>query len=127
MADTTRNPITIKVEMTIEWQQLADTLSTAIEGGSNYWASFKGAQRSEGTDWSYLSVEVIELDASTEGKPRFRRRVTVEDLAKGIKRMAESKHAWIHRHLADFINENDDATTADVILQMTVFGDVIYG
>ena len=31
------------------------------------------------------------------------------------------------RHLQDMINENDDAITADCILQTVIFGEVIYG
>jgi len=31
------------------------------------------------------------------------------------------------RHLMNAINENDDATTADCIIQTVVYGDVIYG
>ena len=31
------------------------------------------------------------------------------------------------RHLMDAINENDDAITADCILQTVIFGEVIYG
>jgi hypothetical protein len=30
-------------------------------------------------------------------------------------------------HLDDLMQENDDATTADVFLQLSLFGDVIYG
>ena len=32
-----------------------------------------------------------------------------------------------HRHLMDMINENDDATTADCIIQTVIYGEVIYG
>ena len=31
------------------------------------------------------------------------------------------------RHLADFLNEESDAATADVFLQCCLFGDLIYG
>ena len=31
------------------------------------------------------------------------------------------------RHLMNAINENDDATTADCIIQTVIYGDVIYG
>jgi len=31
------------------------------------------------------------------------------------------------RHLTDMIEENDDAETADVILQTVIYGDVIFG
>ncbi len=31
------------------------------------------------------------------------------------------------RHLADMMNENDDANTADIIMQGLLFGEVVYG
>ena len=31
------------------------------------------------------------------------------------------------RHLLDMINEQDDAITADVILQTVIYGEVIFG
>jgi len=33
----------------------------------------------------------------------------------------------IPRHLLDMINEQDDAVTADVILQTVIYGEVVYG
>lgn len=33
---------------------------------------------------------------------------------------------WSH-HLQDFINENEDAITGDVFVQLCVLGDVVYG
>jgi hypothetical protein len=31
------------------------------------------------------------------------------------------------RHYADLVEENDDAITGDVFLQLAVFGELIYG
>jgi hypothetical protein len=47
----------------------------------------------------------------------------VINLADVHKRVAETPV----RHLMDMINENDDATTADVIIQSVFFEEVIYG
>jgi hypothetical protein len=30
------------------------------------------------------------------------------------------------KHLMDYINENDDAETADVIIQSVLFGEIVY-
>lgn len=117
MADTV--PLAIDVPR----QVLMDLLCTAVEGGSNYWASFSRATCTK--DGDYLSVHVREYEAS--GDRLLSRRVTAEDLATGLARLGTAKFATASQHLADALSEDGDATTADVVLQMTVFGDVVYG
>lgn len=106
-------------------QALRDLLCTAVEGGSNYWAMFEDAERTESLD--YLGVVVVEHEAHSKGVPALRRRITAEDLAQGLERLAAATFPAAKQHLADALSENGDATTADVVLQMAVFGDVIYG
>ncbi len=47
-----------------------------------------------------------------------------KDLDEGLRLMASTKHA---HHFGDFLHENDDAITADVLLQLVTLKDVIYG
>lgn len=120
---------------------LEGLLCTAIEGGSTYWAHFSGADRSPAFD--YLAVRVREAEAHGAG-PALDRRVSVDDLAVGLSRLAAASMAWAEgaskerpggvkgfetagTHLGDALSENGDATTADVVLQMALFGDVVYG
>ena len=44
-------------------------------------------------------------------------------MKKGLDLMA-GEH---QRHWQDFINENDDADTADVFMQLCLFGEIVYG
>jgi len=44
-------------------------------------------------------------------------------MCKGMELMAQD----YSRHFDDLIQQNDDAITADVFLQLSLFGDVIYG
>lgn len=99
--------------------------------GSNYWANFDKAVRDE--NLYYLSVRVREIETSDHG-PRKAWRVTPDDLQKGLALMAAgpdpTKPAYARphpSHLAMFLAETDDAITADVVLQMTIFGELIYG
>lgn len=113
---------TSKVPFTFTGQRLADLLCGAIEGGSNYWARFEVLARSP--DLSYLKVRVTEHEAGIGDRP-ITKVITPADLLTGIERMvAQQKNL---RHLAEFMDENDDAETADVILQWTVLKDLVYG
>ena len=49
--------------------------------------------------------------------------LTKEKLLKGIQLMAD-KHP---RHFNDWMEQNDDATTGDVLLQLALFGEIIFG
>ena len=113
--------------LTVTRQTLRDLLCTAVEGGSNYWARFDATQRT--VDLDYLSVRVTEDESHTDG-PRLQRLVTAEDLLIGLGRLAANPKGFAEgvalKHLTDALHDHD-ATTADVVLQMTVFGDVIYG
>ncbi len=46
----------------------------------------------------------------------------LDALKRGIAEMAKREP----RHFADFMNENDDAVTADVFMQCCAFGEVVY-
>jgi len=120
-------------------------LSTAFEGGSNYWIT--------GVNVSKKTTELRQLFASTfehtvsgwrwlhqvpfvlAGESTWKGHelelqstkgsvyLTIHTLFEGLEKMYENSK----RHYWDFINENWDAITADVFLQYAVFGEVIYG
>ena len=124
MSDTaTKDTVTLRIE--VSKQLLMDLLCTAVEGGSNYWAEFGRCQRTP--DLDYLSADVFELDTHRADQPKLHRIVTADELAHGLENLARATFASAARHLADALSENGDAVTADVVLQMTVFGDVVYG
>ena len=111
--------------VTVRRQLLLDLLCTAVEGGSGYWAEFSEAERTP--DLDYLSVRVTELEASSSDKPRVNRIVKAEELATGLARLSQATFETAWQHLADALSENGDAITADVVLQMTVLGELVYG
>ena len=137
---------TLAFNVEVPRQLLADLLCTAVEGGSNYWAEFRATKRT--ADLDYLQVKMTEREASREGQPRVNRYIDLQDLATGLQRLAaaalayaratgEDTDDWLAKkhkgfqtageHLGDALAERGDAITADVVLQMAVFGEVIYG
>ena len=49
--------------------------------------------------------------------------LTLKDVRKGLRLMKKEYPS----HYADLVEENDDAETGDIWLQLAVFGEVIYG
>jgi hypothetical protein len=121
-----RETINLTVPRAIERQRFADLLCSAVEGGSGYWAAFRNSERT--ADLDYISIDVQEHEASTaDGSEPSWKRITHDDLARGCVLLAARPFPAALQHLCNFLDENDDAETADVILQMAVFGNVIYG
>ena len=114
----------VTITLTIKRQTLRDLLCTVVEGGSNYWAEFSDAERTE--DLNYLKVRVKEYEKHDDNKWRVNRFVTADELRIGIERLSQATFPSAWSHLAAALGDHD-ATTAYVVLQMTVFGDVIYG
>lgn len=116
--------------MTLSQQRLTDLLVGAAEGGSNYWASFSVPKDGCQTGQDYDRVRVREHAKHDDSKPAVDRIVLASELQTGFDRLLTADRKLFpgaRQHAADIIAENDDATTADVLMQMTVFGEVIYG
>ena len=58
-----------------------------------------------------------------DGEEPKKYRVKLADVRRGLKKMRDE----YPRHWADLVEENDDAITGDIFLQLTVFNEVIYG
>lgn len=115
----------INVRIDVSEQLLKDLLVTAVEGGSGYWADFLNVKRD--TELNIIKCLVVEQERSTEDEPPRRVDVTPELLALGLERLAQANFPSALTHLKNAIDETGDAETADVVLQMTVFGSVVYG
>ena len=119
--------ITINVPVQIEEQAVRDLLGNAIEGGSTYWCDSidrHGVTQKQAPyrqDVPFVEGGKLEVRGAEEpDKPIF---LTRETLVGGLILMALK----YPRHWQDFMNDNADATTGDVFLQLCCFGDVIYG
>ncbi len=136
MRNTTTQPsITINVEHDITLDRISNLLCSAFEGGSNYWYQIQEFvdpkeftfRTDENQLYKHLDYPLNEGGAVIVGdlededaKPK---RLDLDAIKKGLVTMSRD----YPRHMMDFINDNDDATTGDVFLQCCLFGDVIYG
>lgn len=121
----------IKVTLDIPEERLSDLLCSALEGGSNYWYCIKDAIYPEGktkNDYEFWHIEVpfdeggalVIEDIEGDMPDKI---LDLKSMKKGIRTMARK----YPRHFGDFIDENDDAITADVFLQCCLYGETIYG
>lgn len=120
---------------------LSDLLSTASYG--SYWAVIK-IKRSEyhlAEEWKNECIEdkwaSVLLNGGTlsvydegesgselyEDEPVQKHPLTLKAVRKGLRLMKEQ----YPDHWTDLVEENEDAVTGDVWLQLAVFGEVVYG
>ena len=130
-----------KVTLEIPAERVASLLVSAFEGGSNYWYTIKDRKIPHGSpmDWDFrldkndvfphvdfpmneggaLIIQDLE-DGHPEGQEWT---LDQAALARGLQLMAQKQP----RHFSDMLKEDDDAVTADVFLQLCLFGEVVYG
>lgn len=111
--------VPVKVTHTFDRERIECLLISAFEGGSNYW--IKWAQPVQGGD-IYDAAFDYGVRIRADGEPHSRL-LNLTAMAKGLQDMADH---WPN-HMADILNGNDDATTADIFLQVCLFGEVVYG
>lgn len=121
----------------ITWAMVRNLLCTSLEGGSNYWYFIDkfveptvghvpwgdDTQTFRHLDFPVRAGGALILSDKECGFEGEIKPVNRETLVEGLKVMA----AKYIDHFADFVKENDDATTGDVFLQCVCFGEAIYG
>lgn len=137
----------MKVEIDIPTRRIADLMVTAIEGNdmTRSWCAhihLKGAMEGRERDlvtsrhvvWydnpkAYegdFAIEIAEI--IDESQPMVADNLNLHlcgpaQFQRGLQLMAEKQPS----HFSDFMEENEDAITADVFLQLVALGDVVYG
>jgi hypothetical protein len=118
-------------------QQHEDLIVTAIEGGSNYWYYLptssvnliKKATPDEKDEplstrmWKAIKAGAIIPIHDVEDPKEKIGEISLVSIEKGEQLLAD-KHS---NHLADILNENEDANTADVWFQLCSLGEIVYG
>ncbi len=112
-------------------ERFQDLLCCALEGGSNYWYEIKKFNYPEGKtkedyEFPHLELPFIaggSLTIGEEESDAYDKKLTIIEMQQGMKLLAEK----YPKHYADFISENEDAITGDVFLQLSLFGEVIFG
>lgn len=126
--------ITLTTTIDIPDSVLEDVLTTAVEGGINYWATCTNVERREDLRVRYVRVH----DDDGNSAP-----VAGVSVARGIRLLHEAiQTGKVHpnseigaqflHHLFVTDQEDDglgytDAVVADAIVQMACFGELIYG
>lgn len=127
--------ITIKREM--DYDSFEDLIVTALEGGSNYWYMLDlensvGIRRSKDDQrpmtmriaaalYNDKSAAVIVLD--TEDEEEVLGKLTYHSVRKVLENFP-SDHQWA---LDNVLNGDYDANDADIVFQVLVMGEVVYG
>lgn len=134
-----KDTFTVAPVMTVTGQFLSDILTTAIEGGSNYWIERADSiERVEDKQSpNYLSPTFIRKLKVSEGEPKEGMGdtfdVTLQVMADGVRRLLDGSVKARQDIIADVLAsvvEGDalmDADAADVVLQAGLFGEVVFG
>lgn len=125
--------IQVNVRQPVPLERLRDLLTSAFEGGSNYWyydlqiiSLPPGAKKA---DFKFWHIEIPALAGGVLGlraddnEEKCLYRLDLPALLTGIQLMADR----YPRHFADVINEDDDADTGDVFLQLCLFEAIVFG
>lgn len=133
--------ISINAAVTVKTSDIIDLICTGAEGGmSNTWARSMDADLPEDADLSEIPEDMrdypryyaafveggaIVFDAEDIDHPRGTKEVRLDKAA--IEKALQAMATKCPGHFADFMDDNADAVTGDVFLQMAVYGDVIFG
>lgn len=115
---------TLQVRTTIKLddQFLRDILTTAVEGGINYWAAFTAVERNE--DLDVIGFEGCDIE---DDETRFS--CVLSDVVTGLGKVTSGE--FEHAELLGYVLEQDacmiDADFADTIIQLGLFGEIVYG
>lgn len=121
----TAETVTHRISIEIPERTLTDLMTTAVESGAiGYWGAVSAVDRA--SDLSVIRFKVTEHESQGEGKPRANRYITPGDMAQGIERLTRAEFKSALEHFASALGDHD-SETADVVVQMAVFHDVVYG
>ena len=112
----------------IDAQRIADTLVSALEGGTGYWCQIdneKGPNYNSKTCDRIAAghAHLLIIEDCGEGDEPKTHKLDRCALDLGLRIMADK----YPKHFADIVNENDDAETGDVLLQCALLGEIVYG
>lgn len=132
----------IKVTKTISREALDSVFVTALEGGSNYWYTLsekattvvrKAVPKSKNPYFASAMLEAI-LDHNVEVPINDVEEEDDEDSVLGVislatmnerlQKLAESSDSWA---LEEVLDKEYDGTSADIVFQYIVMGEVVFG
>ncbi len=117
------NPIELSLTFKLSEGTFHNQVTSAIEGGSNYWASIDVGKHEPG--WrNYFTAKftIIEGDEKAGAVQDKTYELTLDKLKAGLQVLADK---YPH-HFKDIVDETGDATTGDVLVQCALFGEIVY-
>lgn len=141
--------ILIKSERVISLPKLNDIITTAVEGGSNYWylfnekadkiiRAYKGKQVPEIHETCFygtfseailpaiMAGEQIPVHDIEESEEQIGI-LSLENLQTRLQKMADDKRSELEFIYEDSDDDDYDASDADVIFQYLCLGEIVYG
>ncbi|OPZ63957.1 MAG: hypothetical protein BWY85_01427 [Firmicutes bacterium ADurb.Bin506] len=109
-------------------EELTDILTTAVEGGIGYWSVITDYTRAEDLGWTSVC-----LTPDEEGKGDFLPKwVLLDDIQQAIdKIVSERETINVRKDIVEAVCSGDpgniDSEGADVIVQLAMFGKLVYG
>ncbi len=145
----------VQTETSITDQDIADIVITAFEGGITYWCSdVIPVERDEHGDWqalegeyytqyvvdgvgAYANPEFWDNDKrgyqlhDFEAEEDVKKVLTLSAIMKAMHYQPKQQQGisdnWFKKVVSDIVTENYDAGDADCIVQVAVFGELVYG
>lgn len=122
----------------IPFQRIGDLVTTALEAPAGDWLERavvgkdgikielldgKSPWYSQGAYWSQSKASLTcTAAAGMEGE----KVLTLPNFQHALVLLATAKEGAYAHHLADILAENDDAATADIFMQMAIFGEEVF-
>lgn len=132
----------LNVILELPVNDLCDLLTTAWEGGSDHWTAAydaRATRRNEPIEGEVLrELDVVKIDYQTPGgddefnEPVKQQQIEPADIGRAIERVM-NRSVEVADHIIKDLESNIqevgacDADTADVLLQVATFGEIVYG
>ena len=124
------------IQVTTPDERIQDLLTSALEGGSNYWYFIEKYNYPKGKsekDFQFPQIELpfaggsLIISYIENGKNEDGEHETyILDYTAcqhGLQRMSQRYPS----HFGDFLSENDDSIIGDTFLQLATLGELVYG
>lgn len=138
METETTATATLNVDLKIDAEFLHDIFTTALEGGIGYWSECSAYHWSKGgpdheADLDFFHAIIEETESGEDEPPTHR--IDREVILRGLSRLFTGEYRGLHSSTAGRIMEAAitgnsgrlDASDADCLVQVGLFGEVVYG
>lgn len=116
----------VKVNQAISEEMISNLFTCAVEGGSNYWCKkirpLDKTKKLPYYEYMFNGFEAT-IDEPIDNKGQLVYTVTDENIKEACQLIAEK----YPKHFKDIIEDNADADTGDIFLQLCLFKEVVFG